>query len=145
MTDWAPTDDLLDRASAGVGRQRLRMSRAYPPRDATSDTPIAVEARSRGVAFHALGHDPPWTLEILPDRLEMVTAEGAERVRVPAPAAQTGPSGDTVYAAQTEAHRVTVRIRAAACRDARSGLSYPSTVDVQLNVQSYRGCGQWLR
>ncbi|MGH7313777.1 MAG: hypothetical protein ACREJV_11430 [Candidatus Rokuibacteriota bacterium] len=50
-----------------------------------------------------------------------------------------------MYAAVTEAHRLTVRIRPTPCVDTMSGDRYASTVEVELDGRAYRGCGEALR
>jgi uncharacterized membrane protein len=123
----------------GERRQRLRLSAAVLP----SPSPRAgVDSQ----VFNASGHQPGWTLELLPDRIHFVTAQGAERVIGPTPEARAGTALDeTVYVIVTDAHRLTVTIRAAPCVDPMSGLRFPAVVGVLLNGTPYRGCGQWLR
>jgi putative lipoprotein len=107
---------------------------------------IAEDARVRGVEFRATGNEPGWTLEILPDRLTFVGGYGSDRVATPRPMPSTGPGPDEeVYAAVTEARRLTVRIRRAACVDTMSGERYEAGVEVELDGRWYRGCGRRLQ
>jgi len=106
---------------------------------------IAEDARARGVELRATGNEPGWTCELLADRLVFVEAYGARRVTTPRPARQSGSaSGGDVYVAVTESHRLTVRIRPAPCVDTMSGERHGSTVEVELDGTSYRGCGDVL-
>ena len=106
----------------------------------TSSRPIVRDARSTGVEFRASGNEPGWTFEILADRLVFVGSYGAERAITPRPAPHLE-SGETVYTAATEAHRLTVRIRPASCIDSMSGERYDAKVEVELDGRRYRGCG----
>jgi len=101
---------------------------------------VVRNARSGGVEFRASGNEPGWTLEILADRLVFVGNYGAERATTPRPAPHLE-SGETVYAAVTEAHRLTVRIRPTPCADSMSGERYDANVEVELDGRRYRGCG----
>jgi heat shock protein HslJ/uncharacterized membrane protein len=144
-SSWDRDGDILLIFDGGR-RQRLRLSRLAPSPRAAGDTPFVAPDPTPGAVFHALGHEPGWTLELLPDRIELVTAYGAERAVTPRPDARAGTApGETVYDSVTEAHRLTLRIRATPCVDSMSGLRYPSAVDVRLDGKPYRGCGQWLR
>lgn len=107
---------------------------------------IREDARARGVEFRASGNEPGWTWELLPDRTVFVAGYGTLRVATPRPSPQSGPTpGETVHAAITDAHRLTVRIRDTACVDSMSGERYGATVEVDLDGRSYRGCGDALR
>jgi uncharacterized membrane protein len=98
-----------------------------------------------GVEFRASGNEPGWTLDILAERLVFAGDYGTRRVTTPRPAAQTDPtSSETVYRADTEAHRLTVRIRPAPCADSMSGERHPFSVEVELDGTTYRGCGRAL-
>lgn len=107
---------------------------------------ILEDARSRAVEFRASGNEPGWIFELLPDRMAFVGGYGEERVATPRPAPSAGPGpGETVYAAVTAAHRLTVRIRDASCLDSMSGDRYEATVEVELDGRTHRGCGQRLQ
>ncbi len=56
-----------------------------------------------------------------------------------------GAARETVYAAVTEAHRLTVRIREVECVDSTSGERWEATVEVEVDGKTYRGCGVGLR
>ncbi len=107
---------------------------------------IREDARARGVEFRASGNEPGWTWELLPDRMVFVGGYGTLAVATPRASQRTGPTpGETVHAAITEAHRLTVRIRDTTCVDSMSGEHYDAAVDVELDGQAYRGCGDALR
>jgi putative lipoprotein len=105
---------------------------------------IRADARLRGVDFRATGNEPGWSLEMLQDQI-LFLDQGGARVTTPRPAPQVDPaSGETVYAAQTDAHRVRVLIRESECVDTMSGELSESSVAVEIDGRAYRGCGYTL-
>jgi heat shock protein HslJ/uncharacterized membrane protein len=105
---------------------------------------IRADARLRGVDFRATGNEPGWALEVLEDRIVFLDQGGA-RLTVPRPAPQVDPeSGETVYAAETDGHRLRVLIREGECVDAMSGERAESSVAVEMDGRAYRGCGYAL-
>ena len=123
-------------------RPRMRLTREGTPAPVV-EHPSLVVSGGRGAVFHALGHEPSWTLEVRSDQLQLVAAQGAQRVVAPTPASRSDAPGETTY--ELAAQRLTVRIREEACRDPRSGLNFPTAVEVLLEDKRYRGCGQWVR
>ncbi len=103
------------------------------------------EARDAGVALRAVGQEPGWTLDIVPDdRIEFTTNYGERRIVTPDPGAVT--DGDrTVYHPVTESADLRVVVSPEPCADAMSGAPYPLTVKVALDGQTYSGCGRSLR
>ena len=105
---------------------------------------IRADARLRGVDFRATGNEPGWSLEMLQDRIVFLDQGGA-RVTTPRPSPQVDPaSGETVYAAATEAHRIRVLIRESECVDSMNGERSESSVAVEIDGRAYRGCGYAL-
>ncbi|HET9492584.1 MAG TPA: hypothetical protein VFR64_22900 [Methylomirabilota bacterium] len=87
-----------------------------------------------------------WIWELLADRMVFIGAYGAERVATPRPPRQRGSTPEeAMYAAVTDAHRLSVRIRPTPCVDTMSGDRYASTVEVGLDGAVYRGCGDVLQ
>lgn len=123
-------------------RPRIRLTRQGPPAPVV-EHPSLVVSGGRRTVFHALGHEPGWTLEVRPDQMELVAAQGAQRVVAPTPTSRSNAPGETTYEAAEQ--RLTVRIREEACRDQRSGLHFPAAVEVLLEDKRLRGCGQWVR
>lgn len=106
---------------------------------------ILEDARARGAEFRASGNEPGWSWELLTDRMVFVGAYGAERVTTSRPPRQSGPmTGEAMYVAVTDAHRLTVRIRPGPCFDSMSGDRYASTVEVEPDGKAHRGCGEVL-
>ena len=105
---------------------------------------IRADARLRGVDFRATGNEPGWSLEMLQDRIVFLD-QGGGRVTTPRPAPQVDPaSGETVYAAETDAHRIRVLIRESECVDTMSGERSESIVALEVDGRAYRGCGYAL-
>jgi putative lipoprotein len=120
-----------------LGGQRYRCIESRP-------RSIRADARLRGVDFRATGNEPGWSLEMLQDRIVFLDQGGA-RVTAPRPAPQVDPaSGETVYAAETDGHRIRVLIRASECIDSMSGERSESSVAVEIDGRAYRGCGYAL-
>ncbi len=138
---WERRGDVL-RIFDTEQRPRIRLTREALPPPVVEQPGLVVAGRSSAV-FHALGHEPGWTLELRPDQMELVAAQGAQRVVAPTPSSRSGAPGETTY--EAAAQRLTVRIREEACRDQRSGLSFPASVEVLLEDKRFRGCGQWAR
>ena len=106
---------------------------------------IVEDARARGVEFRGTGNEPGWVLEMLADRMIFIGAYGARRVATPRPARQSGGApADELYVAETESHRLAVRIRPGPCIDSMSGARHGSGVEVELDGAPYRGCGDAL-
>jgi uncharacterized membrane protein len=107
---------------------------------------ILEDARARGVEFRACGHEPGWVWELLADRMVFIGADGAERVTTSRSEASSAPTqGGAVYVGVGEAHRLTARVLPAPCIDTMSGDESASTVVVELDGKTYRGCGEALR
>lgn len=106
---------------------------------------IRADARLRGVDFRATGNEPGWVLEVHRDRIVFVGGYGSARVTVPRPPPRVDSgSRETVYAAETEAHRVRVLIRERECVDSMSGDRAEASVSVEIDDRAYRGCGYAL-
>src|SRR5262245_31063314 len=106
---------------------------------------LLEDARIRGVEFRAAGQEPGWLFELFRDRMAFSGNYGTAPATTPRPAASASlAAGETVYAAVTERHRLTVRIRETRCLDIMSGEPYESTVEVELDGAVYRGCGEAL-
>lgn len=144
---------LLDDA----GATRLRLS----PLDASSEPragaagsvrayggrrSVVEDARRRGVEFRAVGNEPGWVLELSSQMIVFVGNYGSARIATPRPApAMDEGARETIYAAVTEAHRLTLRIREVECVDSMSGEQWEATVEVEVDGKTYRGCGATLR
>ena len=97
-------------------------------------------------AFHAVGQEPGWLLDVEPGReIRYVGDYGDTRVTTPAPTFVVDASGTITYDAQTAgapSRRLTVVIRPVPCNDGMSGAPYTHTVTVRLDGREVRGCGK---
>ncbi len=110
------------------------------------DPAVAEDARQRGVAFRAVGNEPGWVLEIVPERsLRLLYAYGEEEATTPVPEPVTDATGRTTYHAVTEAHDLRVVVEDRPCADTMSGERFEATVTVTLGGDTLRGCGGALR
>jgi putative lipoprotein len=106
---------------------------------------IRADARLRGVDFRATGNEPGWVLEVLRDRIVFMGSNGTERVTVPRLPPQIDfMSGETLYLAETDVHRVRILIRERECVDSMSGDRSEASVSVEIDERAYRGCGYTL-
>jgi uncharacterized membrane protein len=127
------------------------------PRDTAVDSPAADTsarpqngatpwdaARQRGVDFRAIGQEPGWMVEIDREKsIEVVADYGEKKASTPVPVPRDS-AGAIIYEATTEANRLTITIREAACNDTMSGEAMTHTVTMILNGTEYRGCGRYL-
>ena len=130
--------------SEGVG-VRVVLASTRPDNSEPSPTAPQEHARQSGVDFRAVGQEPGWHLEIRDsERIRFVYAYGEQEAVTPAP--EPTRSGDrTVYRVETEAHDLTVTIVDEPCTDAMSGEAFEASVTVELDGETYRGCGRSLR
>jgi heat shock protein HslJ/uncharacterized membrane protein/membrane-bound inhibitor of C-type lysozyme len=106
---------------------------------------ILEDARLRGVVVRATGNEPFWLLEILGDRIVFAPGLQGDRVVTPRPrATRDAATGETVYIAATEAHRLVVRLAPGGCVDSMSGQRFDQAAAVQLDGRAFRGCAQAL-
>jgi membrane-bound inhibitor of C-type lysozyme/uncharacterized membrane protein len=116
-------------------------------RACTNDPARAVweHAKLNGADFRATGNEPPWVLEMYPDRIVLVTGYRKNRREFPAaePRERKRPAR-TEW--ETTADGTTLRITATPgpCADTMSGDLFASTVTWELGSESGRGCGRAL-
>jgi uncharacterized membrane protein len=95
------------------------------------------------VAFRAVGHEPPWTLDILPERLELL--RGTERVVAPNTGARRdSDQPEATWEATAGDHALAVTVEERACTDPQGDTIHEATVTVVLDGETLRGCGQYL-
>ena len=106
---------------------------------------IIEDAKFRGVDYWATGNEPGWRLEIAPERILLVTNYGVDEFDFPTPVPSVSRQGGwTVYQTRAEGHSLRVEIRDTECFDDMSGERFESTVVLELDGTTYRGCGQAL-
>lgn len=102
-------------------------------------------AKIRGVYFRALGQEPGWMLEITKGkRLRYIGNYGKDTVTVVPPKPKET-QNQTIYQANTNAHKLKVEITDKPCTDAMSGFHFPKSVAVTLDGKTYHGCGRYLK
>lgn len=111
---------------------------------ATSGEDPWEAARERGVDFRAVGQEPGWWLEISGSDLELAVDYGERRLSFSEPKRELD-GGRRVYRGTSDGHTVEVVLEKRRCEDAMSGEPFSTTVTVELDGETYRGCGQTLR
>jgi len=102
-------------------------------------------AALRGASFRALGQEPGWALEIVPDHwIRLIHDYGTQRGFWPIPTPRLVGDDATIYRTRTDAHDLVLRILRQPCRDSMNGRSRPETVTVVLDGRELHGCGQRL-
>ena len=101
-------------------------------------------ARLRGVRFRALGQEPGWLLEIIPDqKLIFISDYGQDTLTTQQYQLQKS-DGERIYSAEVENRSLNVSAKENRCTDIMSGFEFPKTVTVSLDDKTYSGCGQSL-
>ena len=101
-------------------------------------------ARERGVDFRAVGQEPGWWLEISGRDLELAVDYGERRLTLRDPKRELD-HGHRVYRGTADGHAVEVTLEKRRCEDAMSGETFTTTVTVEVDGETYRGCGRTLR
>lgn len=106
---------------------------------------LIEDAKLRGVSYRGVGNEPGWILEIGPDVIVLVHDYGQARAVFPmVESVVDADARRSVYRTSTEAHRLRVVISGEPCRDTMSGEAFETTLDVDLDGRSLRGCGRAL-
>lgn len=102
-----------------------------------------ADARARGASFRALGQEPGWYLEVVPDGEMTVALDYGDRTfTLPAPAPVELDGGARGYEAQRpDGGSILVVVEPLVCFDGMSGHVFPETVTVAVGDDRYRGCG----
>ncbi|MDG1462211.1 MAG: MliC family protein, partial [Gammaproteobacteria bacterium] len=106
---------------------------------------IIEDAKLRGVDYRGQGHEPDWTLEISGSEMIFVNDHGQNRYSFLIEEHQVeGESRNVVYTASDPTNKISTRILGKTCSDNMSGELLETGVEIILNGQLYRGCGQGL-
>ncbi len=107
---------------------------------------IIEDAKLRGADFWASGNEPGWRLEVFPDRVRLIGNYGADLLVFPATAWQDGERAASTMTSSILGHRLELTLMAETdgCRDSMSGDRFETTVVLQLDDTTLRGCGQAL-
>ena len=106
----------------------------------TAGEETAAAFKNGGAAWHAIGQEPGWRVDIVPgETIDVIAAYGETRARFPAPE-DVGPAPFDL-AVTNAADVLTISATDEPCKDAMSGRPYPQTVSIELNGETFGGCG----
>lgn len=101
-------------------------------------------AALRGVALRAVGQEPGWLVEVVPEKWVLVVTDyGRFRVLTP-PAAPVAFGGGQRYSLREGAHTVEVLALPGECSDGSSEEKFDTNVTLVVDGVTSRGCGRWL-
>lgn len=105
-----------------------------------------ADAALRGVEVRAIGHEPSWSVEIVPQRwLHFVPMGEGEALLALDPVSAVGTDGTHRYTARGVDRELRVRVREAACIDSMRGDRFPLRVVVEVDGRTLQGCGRRLQ
>ncbi|HUE96901.1 MAG TPA: hypothetical protein VMN39_09585 [Longimicrobiaceae bacterium] len=101
------------------------------------------DAALRGVNYRALGQEPGWYVEVIPDRSLLFVGDYGEVVVVGgAPIVTTDEArGRTTYSATGPSGPILLSVDRHACIDVMSGEGYPTRAVVTVDGTTHQGCG----
>ena len=107
---------------------------------------ITEDARLRGVSFRGTGNEPPWTLEIGPEEIVLLTGYDSERHAFPLTEPVLIDSGNASrFVSRNDLQDIDILISANGCSDSMSGEKFASRINVTMAGTSLQGCGNPLR
>jgi uncharacterized membrane protein len=108
----------------------------------------ALTRRNRpGTMFHGRGNEPGWTVSLPSDapELDLLLDHGARRLSLPYRVTRLDNDAGRVILESGRADRpFRLRLEAAACFDDMSGEPFPVRVSLEIDGETYRGCGQGI-
>jgi len=99
-----------------------------------------VKADSEGSAFRAAGNEPGWSLQILGDKMTLVTNYGERTVKATAAAPELTAEFRR-YVGATSSGDLIATVYDKVCADVMSGMPFPHTVEVMFAGSTLKGCG----
>lgn len=123
----------LAEEASGCGRLEGRAGGEEPAAERGGALPA-------GVAWRAQGNEPFWMAEVRAERI-VVVRPGVDTVSVPLVEPATDGAGRT-WSAETEAHRLELRLEEAPCTDSMSGFAFSHTARLALDGTEYTGCAR---
>jgi len=104
-------------------------------------------AKLNGVDFRALGNEPSWVLEIVNGNT-IIFSDFYDKInfyvfKKPEPEVDQSTS-TTIFKVKNESHVISVSIFGTTCQDTMSGELFESSVIVELDGKSFKGCGKAL-
>ncbi|SKC41592.1 MliC family protein [Pseudoxanthomonas indica] len=100
-------------------------------------------ARSRGLAFRAIGNEPGWLVEVGAGATPSVHAELDYGDRV-LDIAQADAGDGQWTGRSSEGANVVLSVQRKTCQDAMSGEDFPATASLVVDEKTYSGCGRYL-
>ena len=101
-----------------------------------------ITGGKRPVDFRAIGNEPGWLVEIVDGHsIRILTDYGNNKVATSAPSPQLTEKAK-IYEAETEAHKIRIVIVQQPCTDTMSGEQFESQVTIDLDGETFTGCGQ---
>jgi uncharacterized membrane protein len=74
--------------------------------------------------------------------LRILARYGTDTITIAAPAPAIDSTGARVYRATSAEHDIAVTVEDEPCRDAMSGEPFPMTVTLELDGETFQGCGE---
>lgn len=111
-----------------------------------SQAAVWEKAKLDGADFRAVGQEPPWVLELYPERFVLQLDYGKTRLEVPAVQPEVdAATGRSHYDSEADSHRFEITLETADCRDGMSGDAFDTRVSVVVDDhQTLNGCGRLL-
>jgi uncharacterized membrane protein len=101
-------------------------------------------ARLRGVEFRAIGQEPGWLVEVLPQKWTLVLTDyGSNRLLLP-PVAAVAFGGGKRWSMRSGTHTIEMLAMPVACSDGMSDEQFDTQVTLIVDGVTLRGCGRWL-
>lgn len=102
-------------------------------------------AKLAGADFRAVGQEPAWVLELYPERVLLLLDYGQTRIETPSAAVEEDrAAGLSRYDIETEANHLMIELRNLPCMDSMSGEQFATSVQLEVNGRSLKGCGRPL-
>jgi len=104
------------------------------------------EAKSRNIAFRAVGNEPGWYVEVSGGEASALLAEldYGERTLDIANAKPLSNAVSGFFGIATDGTNVELRIKREACNDGMSGEAFEAAAELVVGDKSYKGCGAFL-
>jgi len=144
-----------DTIAFGYTGQRAELSVAGVPDRCTENRRASIQedAKLRGMDFWATGNEPPWKLEIGPEKILLNTGYESTVTEFPPTVPVSDDSiGKATYVTQGKAGLLAIEISGGGCSDSMSGESFASIVTIRLSTDTsteqattiLSGCGRAL-
>ncbi len=121
-------------------------TRRYEECEATPAASVWQDAALRGVAFRAVGREPGWYVELMPENSLLFVADAGQTiVRAKSAAVRRDEvMGRTDYNAPTDDGTLVLSVDDAPCIDVVTGEAFPARARIQFGGRLLLGCGRWL-